>query len=263
MVDLDQCTHATINGCDKEQQGWYPLPSSLSPSICLPSCPSRCPLPNCFSLTIAHLHLHWHPPGHRPCVGVGVPLMAGVPDVLSAASIRLPRPVPWENSELSFYQTYHEITVSSPPPLTHCNFSHSFFLSCSGSGCISHVILPRLYSLSSAMQRDFCFWPSALLLNAPFTMYMSSSDDAISCSFLHPPPRDFCMEYFHLNVHNYFGFVSPAVAMFGGGSNGTLRRLRWIKMGQRRNYEEKVEQRSDWVNPHQERWVEVGQGARC
>lgn len=34
MVDLDQCTHATINGCDKEQQGWYPLPSSLSPSIC-------------------------------------------------------------------------------------------------------------------------------------------------------------------------------------------------------------------------------------
>lgn len=128
MVDLDQCTHATINGCDKEQQGWYPLPSSLSPSICLPSCPSRCPLPNCFSLTIAHLHLHWHPPGHRPCVGVGVPLMAGVPDVLSAASIRLPRPVPWENSELSFYQTYHEITVSSPPPLTHCNFSHSLSL---------------------------------------------------------------------------------------------------------------------------------------
>lgn len=77
MVDLDQCTHATINGCDKEQQGWYPLPSSLSPSICLPSCPSRCPLPNCFSLTLAHLHLHWHPPGRGPSAGAGVPLMAG------------------------------------------------------------------------------------------------------------------------------------------------------------------------------------------
>lgn len=65
MVDLDQCTHATINGCDKERRGWYPLPSSLSSSICLPSCPPPCPLPNCFSLMIAHLHLRWHPPGHR------------------------------------------------------------------------------------------------------------------------------------------------------------------------------------------------------
>lgn len=65
MVDLDQCTHATINGSDKERWGWYPLPSSLSSSICLPSCPPRCPLPNCFSLMIAHLHLHWHPPDHR------------------------------------------------------------------------------------------------------------------------------------------------------------------------------------------------------
>lgn len=115
MVDLDQCTHATINGCDKERRGWYPLPSSLSPSICLPSCPARCPLPNCFSPTLVHLHLHWHLPGGRPSAGAGVPLMAGVPDVLSAASIRHHRPAPWENSEPSFYQAYHEITASSPP----------------------------------------------------------------------------------------------------------------------------------------------------
>ena len=115
MVDLDQCTHATINGCDKEQQGWYPLPSSLSPSICLPSCPSRCPLPNCFSLTLIHLHLHWHLPGRSSSAGAGVPLMAGVPDLPSAASIHLPRPAAWENSEPSFYQAYHEITASSPP----------------------------------------------------------------------------------------------------------------------------------------------------
>lgn len=169
MVDLDQCTHATINGCDKEQQGWYPLPSSLSPSICLPSCPSCCPLPNCFSLTIAHLHLHWHPPGHRPSVGAGVPLMAWVPDVLSAASIHLPRPVPRENSELSFYQTYHEITVSSPPRSPSATFL-TLFLSCTDHECTSHVNLPRLYSLSSAIQRDFCFWPPVPFLNASFTM---------------------------------------------------------------------------------------------
>ncbi|KAI4803827.1 hypothetical protein KUCAC02_025475 [Chaenocephalus aceratus] len=31
MVDLDQCTHATINGCDKEQQGWNQGRVSLSP----------------------------------------------------------------------------------------------------------------------------------------------------------------------------------------------------------------------------------------
>lgn len=127
MVDLDQCTHATINGCDKEQQGWYPLPSSLSPSICLPSCPSRCPLPNCFSLTIAHLHLRWHPPGHRPCIGAGVPLMAGVPDVLSAASIHRPRPVPRENSELSFLSDLSRDHCFISSSLTHYNFSCSLF----------------------------------------------------------------------------------------------------------------------------------------
>ncbi len=128
MVDLDQCTHATINGCDKEQQGWYPLPSSLSPSICLPSCPSCCPLPNCFSLTLVHLHLHWHLPGRRLSAGAGVPLMAGVPDVLSAASIHLPQPAPWEDSEPSFYQAYHEITASSPPRPPSATFlTLSFF----------------------------------------------------------------------------------------------------------------------------------------
>ncbi|TNN28312.1 hypothetical protein EYF80_061542 [Liparis tanakae] len=84
MVDLDQCAHATINGCDKERRGWYPLPGSLSPSICLPSCPSRCPLPDCFSL---HSFI---------CICTGTfpmprsPLMAAGPDVPSAASIRLP-----------------------------------------------------------------------------------------------------------------------------------------------------------------------------
>lgn len=156
MVDLDQCTHATINGCDKEQQGWYPLPSSLSPSICLPSCPSRCPLPNCFSLTLVHLHLHWHLPVPRPSAGAGVQLMSGVPDVLSAASIHLPQPAPWENSEPSSYQAYHEITASSPPHPASVTFL-ILFLSYTSSGCISHVNLPRLYSFSSTILRAFCF----------------------------------------------------------------------------------------------------------
>lgn len=57
----------------------------------------------------------------------------------------------------------------SPSP-TLLNLSHSLFLSYTGSGCISHVNLPRLYSFSSAIQGAFCSWPSMLSLNAPFTM---------------------------------------------------------------------------------------------
>ncbi|KAK5857358.1 hypothetical protein PBY51_010610 [Eleginops maclovinus] len=123
---------------------------SLAPSllsICLPSCPSRCPLPNCFSLTLAHLHLPWHLPGRRRFTGAGVLLMAGVPDVPSAASIHLPRPAPWENSEPSFYQAYHEITASSPPctpssTLLALSFSLTLTLA------VSHMLISHGYTQS-------------------------------------------------------------------------------------------------------------------
>lgn len=140
MVDLDQCTHATINGCDKERRGWYPLPSSLFPSICLPSCPACCPLPNCFSLTPVHLHLHWHLPGGRPSAGTEAPLMAGVADALSPASIHLARPAPWENFEPSFYHAYHEITASSPPrPPSSTYLTLSF--SPASALAVSHMLI--------------------------------------------------------------------------------------------------------------------------
>lgn len=153
MVDLDQCTHATINGCDKERRGWYPLPSSLSPSICLPSCPARCPLPNCFSPTFVHLHLHWHLPGGGPSADAGVLLMAGVPSMLSVASIHLPWPAPWENSEPSFYQAYHEITASSPPrPHSSSYLTPSFSLTLALA--VSHMLISHGCSHSPQPYRE-------------------------------------------------------------------------------------------------------------
>lgn len=109
MVDLDQCTHATINGWDKERRGWYPLPSSLSSSICLPSCPPCCPLPNCFSLMIARLHLCWHPPdrGLSGCRRRGCLMGRLWPPSTSLNLLR-------GRTLSSFFQTYHELTLSSP-----------------------------------------------------------------------------------------------------------------------------------------------------
>lgn len=193
MVDLDQCTHATINGCDKEQQGWYPLPSSLSPSICLLSCPSHCPLPNCFSLTISHLHLCWQPPGRRPSVRTGVLLRAGVPDALSTASIHLPRPAPWENSELSFYPTYHD-------SLFHRFLAHALQLQSFSPGlalAVFHVIHVCTYSLQPYRE---IFLP--LTICAPpestFKIQMSHPRMQHLHSHLSILPRHFCTEYVHL-----------------------------------------------------------------
>lgn len=179
MVDLDQCTHATINGCDKEQQGWYPLPSSLSPSICLPSCPSRCPLPNCFSLTIAHLHLRWRPPSRRPpcrcrgpADGRGARCALGCifptsPDLfrgrtLSSRSVRL-----------IVRSLFHHL-LTYPTPL------FPLYLACT----VSHMLLQHSCSHSLQPCSDNFFPP--LLLNALFRMWMSFSDDASFRTSLHP-----------------------------------------------------------------------------
>ncbi|KAK1894265.1 Alpha-2B adrenergic receptor [Dissostichus eleginoides] len=151
MVDLDQCTHATINGCDKEQQGWYPLPSSLSPFYLPPLMPIPLPPAQLFlsdARSSASALAPTRPQALRRCRGPGVPLMAGVPDEPSAASIHLPRPAPWENSEPSFYQAYHEITASSPPrppssTLPALSFSPTLTLAVSHM-LISHGCTPSL-----------------------------------------------------------------------------------------------------------------------
>ena len=177
MVDLDQCTHATINGCDKERRGWYPLPSSLFPSICLPSCPACCPLPNCFSPTLVHLHLHWHLPGGGPSAGAAVPLMEGAPDVLSAVSIHLPQPAPSENSEPSFYQAYHKITASSPPrppSSTYLTLSFSPGL----AQAVSHMLISHGCTHSLQPYREFLLLTFDALLECTVYRVLTSSDDA-------------------------------------------------------------------------------------
>lgn len=197
MVDLDQCTHATINGCDKERRGWYPLPSSLSSSIYLPSCPARCPLPNCFSLTLVHLHLNWHLPGGRPSADAGVLLMAGVPDTLCAASIRLPWPAPWENSELSFYQAYHEITASSPPrppSSTYLTFSFSPTLALP----VSHMLISHGCTHSLQPYRELS---ASDLLCSPWMHRLPCSCHPLMTqprTHLFIPPLDIATEYFVL-----------------------------------------------------------------
>lgn len=127
MVDLDQCAHATINGCDKERRGWCPHPRSFSPSICLPSCPARCPPAQLF---------------------------------LSCACSSASTPT-WRQALCWFLRSCWR-QMRRPPPSTcslraprsllsgdHCfisgsllNLSHSVFSSYTGSGCISHVHLP-------------------------------------------------------------------------------------------------------------------------
>lgn len=202
MVDLDQCTHATINSCDKERRGWYPLPSSLFPSICLPSCPVCCPLPNCSVLV--HLHLHWYLPGGRPPAGAEVLLVARAPDVLSAVSIYCSLRELWAFF-LSGLSGDHCFISSSP---TLLNLSHFVFLSCTGSGCISHVNLPRLYSFYSSVQWAFCFWPSVLSFNAPFTFPVSTDGPTSSLPnriWVHI--EYFLILLFHLSVSEGSGGV--------------------------------------------------------
>lgn len=146
MVDLDQCAHATINGCDKERRGWYPHPSSFSPSICLSSCPARCPLPNCFSPTLVHLHLHWHPPGGRPSAGF---------EVLQETDAALC---------ISLYLFSQSASFPSLLSGDHCFISHtpsSTYLTLSfpltPARAVSHMLIsPRLFSFSSAERGAFC-----------------------------------------------------------------------------------------------------------
>ncbi len=59
MVDLDQCTHATINGCDKKRRGWYLFPISFSLLIFPPFMPIV--LPGLIVSPFPHLHLDQHP----------------------------------------------------------------------------------------------------------------------------------------------------------------------------------------------------------
>lgn len=204
MVDLDQCTHATINGWDKERRGWYPLPSSLSSSICLPWCPPCCPLPNCFSPMIAHLHLCWHPPGH------GLSWCWGAADGEGAS---------WAVCGLQ------------PPPST-----------CS---------MGELWALSSRL-----IMSSRFHLLVPLTIFPLSECNIVRAA-LTPifgfRPRDFLSEGYRL----IFGLVMLRSETDPTGRWGNWGEPKWVKD---RNTGEKVEQRSDWVNP---RWMEVGQGARC
>ncbi len=116
---------------------------SLAPSLLLSASPHAHPAAPCpivSLVTLDHLHLHWHLPGRGPSAGAGVPLMAGVPCVLSAASIHLPRPAPWENSEPSFYQAYHEITASSPPRPPFATFL-TLSVSPSPALAVSHMLI--------------------------------------------------------------------------------------------------------------------------
>lgn len=103
---------------------------SLAPSLLLSPSPHAQPAAPCPIVSLLRpvsLHLHWHLPGGRPSAGAGVLLMAGVPGALPAASAS-PNPAPWEDSEPSLYQAYHEITASSPsrpPSLTYLALSFS------------------------------------------------------------------------------------------------------------------------------------------
>lgn len=84
MVDLDQCTHATINGCDKERRdGTRSL--SLSLSISLPLRPVYCPLPNCLSPLLCPFASALAPTRPRDPVRAG-PTNSEVSSVLPAVS---------------------------------------------------------------------------------------------------------------------------------------------------------------------------------
>lgn len=208
MVDLDQCTHATINGCDKERRGWYPLPSCLSSSICLPSCPPPCPLPNCFSLMIAHLHLRWHPPGHRPswCWGPA----GGKGAWCAVGCLHPPRPT----------CSVGELRALSVRLITRSRFhllSHTwnFFLLCSHANrCWAHNMNAALLTISPPF------------LNAPL-LVLPSADATSRLSF------HFLQEIWVWNTSapNWISSVMLRV-----GSDGPLRKLRWIKMGQRQKH---------------------------
>lgn len=209
MVDLDQCTHATINGCDKERRGWYPLPSSLSSSICLPSCPPPCPLPNCFFLMITHLHLRWHPPGHRlswcwgPADGKGAWCAVGclhpLRSTCSMGELRAP------SLRLIMRSRFHLLSHT-------WNFFLFFFL------------MPTVAGHTTWM---WCFWTSPpFFLNAPLLVLPSA--DATSRPSFH-----FLQEIWVWNTSapNWISFVT-----FRVGSDGPLRKLRWMKMGQRQKH---------------------------
>lgn len=141
--------------------------------------------------------------GTRPATGspgAQVPLMARVPDVPSAASIHLPQPAPWENSELFLSDLWWDHASSPLSPL-------------------------QLLSLLLSCQSWLCFWPSPPFLNAP--VHVS-------------PLRWCNLNLFHsfeeivgwnISAVPWMGFVT-----FGVGSKGPLRRLRWSKMGQRQKH---------------------------
>lgn len=114
MVDLDQCTHATINGCDKERRGWYPLPSSLSFYL-PPLMPSPLPPTQLFLADARSSASALAPPRRRALCRCRGP--ADGRGARCAVCCIHPPPLTCSprNSEPSFYQAYHEITASSPP----------------------------------------------------------------------------------------------------------------------------------------------------
>lgn len=208
---------------------------SLAPSLLLSASPHAHPAAPCPIVSLWRLFIcicTGTLPGCRPSAGAGVPLMARVPDVLCAASIHLPRPAPWENSEPSFYQAYHEITASSPPRPPSATFLTLSF-SPTLALAVSHMLISHGCTHSLQQYRELS--ASDLLCSTWMHRLPCSCHPLMMQPHAHLfiPPRDICMEYFHLYIHNYSSFVSSSVAMFGGGSNGTLKRPRWIKVGQR------------------------------
>lgn len=114
MVDLDQCTHATINGCDKERRDGT-RSFSLSPSISLPLRPVYCPLPNCLSPLLCPSASALAPTRPRDPVRAGPANGGGVQ--CAACCLRFAQSsAVCECSEppLSLDQAYHEITASAP-----------------------------------------------------------------------------------------------------------------------------------------------------
>lgn len=231
MVDLDQCTHAKINGCDKERRGWYHLPSSLFSSICLPSCPPGCPLPDCFSLMIAHLHLRGHPPGHRlswcrgPADGKGAWCAVG--------RLHPPRSICsmgelWALSVRLIMRSHFHLLSHTCNSVLFC--SHA-------SRCWAHNMNLVLLTIAPPF------------LNAPLRVLPSA--DAASRLFFYFL-QEICV--WNTSAPNWISFAGFRVRSMGHWGNWG--ESKWVKG---RNTGEKVEQRSDWVNP---RWIEVGQGAR-
>lgn len=129
MVDLDQCTHATINGCDKKRRGWYLSPPLLSFSLSHSPFPSPCAhpaaLPDC--LSPPHICIWTSTQWGKAWV---LPVLQGCPLIAPADS--RPSPIPTAPSS----------STSSHVP-TELNLSLAIRLSARHEIAVTHL-LPHL-----------------------------------------------------------------------------------------------------------------------